>query len=214
MAEATETISVRHEAGLHVESHQREHEAHQSIHAEEHIRASEARRLEEGRIDDAFAGHMREHAAGAEAIKTALAAVKETSEFHSVSHAREHASHEVRHEDGRIAMAKADGAMDKRLEALNGVYGQMREQQRAFASSESVTTLTGVIDRRFEEARRDRESRHEELRVRIESIEKGDVKQEGKSLGQGALVAIIVGAVAFVGTVLSIVSALANVATG
>ncbi len=214
MTDAAEATVVRHEAGLHVESHQREHEAHQAIHAEEHIRASEARRLEEGRITAAFDGHMREHAAGVEAIKTALAAVKETGEFHSISHAREHTSHEVRHEDGRIAVAKADAAMDKRLESLNGVYGQMREQARAFASSESVTLLQAVIDRRFDEARRDRETRHEELRVRIESIEKGDAKGEGKSLGQGATIAIIVGAVAFVGTVLGIVSALANVATG
>jgi hypothetical protein len=90
----------------------------------------------------------------------------------------------------------------------------MREQARVFASGESVVSLQGTVDRRFEDARRDRETRHEELRVRIDNIEKGDAKGEGKSLGQGAMIALIVGAVAFVGTILGIVTALANVATG
>ncbi len=214
MADASEATVVRHEAGLHVESHQREHEAHQAIHTQEHLRASETTRLQETRIAAAFAGHEREHSTSEEAIRTALKAVEKLAELHNIAHSREHTAHEVRHEDGRMAVAKADAAMDKRLEALNGVYGQMREQARAFASSESVVALQGTIDRRFEDARRDRETRHEELRVRIETIEKGDVKQEGKSLGQGATVAMIVGAVAFVGTVLGIVVAIVGVVTG
>ncbi len=214
MTDASEATVVRHEAGLHNESHQREHEAHQAIHTQEHLRASETTRLQETRIAAAFAGHEREHSTSEEAIRTALKAVEKLAELHNIAHSREHTAHEVRHEDGRMAVAKADAAMDKRLEALNGVYGQMREQARAFASSESVSLIQAVIDRRFDEARRDRETRHEELRVRIESIEKGDVKLEGKSLGQGATVAMIVGAIAFVGTVLGIVVAIVGVVTG
>ncbi len=160
---------------------------------------------------------MREHSTSEEAIRTALKAVEKLAELHNIAHSREHTAHEVRHEDGRMAVAKADAAMDKRLESLNGVYGQMREQARVFASGESVVSLQGTVDRRFEDARRDRETRHEELRVRIETIEKGDVKQlptaEGKSLGQGAMVAIIVGAVSLVGTILGIFVVLSNVLT-
>ncbi len=204
---------AQREDQIHRGGHERDHDRHLAIHEQEHAHDREVNRLVEAQLAIAFSSHTREHDSAEEAIKTALQAVKELAGLHNVAHTREHTAHEVRHEDARLAIMKADTVLDKRLVDLNGVYGQMRDQQRTLATAEALGLLQEAVLRGREDERREREQRHEELRVRIDNIEKGDVKQEGKTLGQGATVAMIVGAIAFVGTVLGIVVALVGVVT-
>lgn len=125
--------------------------------------------------------HDREHASMREALKTAIDAVDKERTMLALAHAKEH---ELEAE----ARDKAEIAVDHRLEGMNEVRGQLREQASTFARVESVASLTD----------------------RIIAIEKLDIKGEGRALGQGAVVAIIVGAVSFVGAILGIVIVVSN----
>jgi hypothetical protein len=177
----------------------------------------EIHRVHSETLESKFQAHKNAHAAEAIAVKTALTAVGELAALHNIAHTREHTAHETRHEDQREALRKAEMTMDKRLETLNGYQSILRDQQTTFISRDlseekhaekekRIEVLSTDINRRFEETR----TRYEENRLRIETLEKGDVKQEGKQLGTAALAAIIVGSVSFVGAILSVIILMVN----
>lgn len=120
--------------------------------------------------DAAHVAHEREHSLDHRA-----------EELASVSHQKEHALE-------KNARDKAEQAIDKRLEGMNEVRSQLKEQAQTFARVESVSALTD----------------------RVIAIEKLDIKGEGRALGQGAVVAIIVTAISVTATILGILIVVAN----
>jgi hypothetical protein len=60
--------------------------------------------------------------------------------------------------------------------------------------------------RRFSEQTRYITEKYEDNRKRIEAIEKGDVKAEGRGLGQAGLIAAIVTAIIVAGVIIGIIS--------
>jgi hypothetical protein len=150
--------------------------------------------------------HAAIHAEQDQSVVTALDAVTREQKTHVIAHeaahaahGREHtlvekatdaatASHDKEHALEKDARDKAENAIDKRLEGMNEVRSQLKEQALTFARVEVVNSLTD----------------------RIIAIEKLDIKGEGRALGQGAVVALIVGAVSFVGAILGIVIVVAN----
>lgn len=110
-------------------------------------------------------------------------------------HAREHGLND-------LAVSKSEVAYDKRFEAVNEFRDQLRDQAGTFASTERVETMQRDMDRRFEEHR-----------LSITNLEKGDVKQEGRGIGQGAVIAAIVTVITVVGGLLGIVIVLSNLLT-
>lgn len=195
-------------------THRREHDAHDLTHASEHSHEEEETRLRESQLDLAIAAHAKEHAAAEMAVRTALASVEKLAVIHAEAHTREHSAHEQRHLDAAVAVAKAEASVDRRLEQMNEFRGQLRDQQATFVTIDRIDVMQAASDRRFSDVTKHTDDRYEENRRRIELLEKGDVKQEGKGLGQSAVVAIIVGAIGLFATVLSIIIILANIATG
>jgi biopolymer transport protein ExbB/TolQ len=124
----------------------------------------------------------------------------------SAIHRHEHDAFEDAHTDLHRVEEKhrdeARDAMNERLKGMNEIRAQLNTQAATFqtlaAAGSEDKALHGRID---------------EMRERIVAIEKGDVKQEGRGLGQSATVAIIVGAIGLVGTILGIIVVLANLAT-
>lgn len=187
-------------------------------------------------VEERWLGHRSDHeqlatavdkaeAASKVALATALADHHREHGVHASAHEREHVAHSREHVMGDNSVATAAVSVDKRLEGMNEFRDQLREQARAFASSERLDSVSSAIDRRlidmqqmldrrFADATKHTDEKHEANRQRIEAIEKKDVKGEGKSLGQGTVVAIIVGAIALMGTLLTIVIAVANALTG
>lgn len=102
----------------------------------------------------------------------------------AVAHAREHALEAV-------ARDKAEAAVNQRLEGMNEVRSQLKDQALTFARVEVVQALTD----------------------RVIAIEKLDIKGEGKSIGQGAVVAAIVGSVSFAIAAIGLIVLVANFVT-
>jgi hypothetical protein len=186
-------------------------------------------RATEKRLDDARDIHRREHEAWDAA--------------HATYHARYEASHQAIHnkadETNRVVTDmyeqrfategkhrdEARVAMDRRLEGMNEIRAQLNAQAATFVTIAAFAEFTKAIDARLEQIvkaldqrhednRKHTDERYEDNRKRIETLEKGDVKQEGKALGQGAVIAIILGAISATGVILGIIITLANVATG
>lgn len=214
IADAVAAAARQREIDARWEAHLLAHDQHNAAHALEHTHEKETTRLREEALGVASKVHDGIHESERKSVATALAQVERLADVHSEAHKREHLAHEQRHDDQTEAVTKAEISVDKRLEAMNQIREQLREQAAAFAPAESLALLQRELDRRFADTTKHTDERYEENRRRIEAIEKGDVKQEGKSLGQGATVAIIVGAVSLVGTVLGIVIVLSNFATG
>ncbi len=147
--------------------------------------------------------HERIHQQEQTAVATALSAVAREREIHSAAHEREHMSHQKEHDLAGIAINKAESATNIRFSSFNEFRGQLGDLINRLASKETV-----------EASAKENSRRYDELRERIIAIEKADVKGEGKQLGQTAMVALIVGAVSFVATILGIVIVVANFATG
>lgn len=171
-----------------------------------------------------WANHRREHETIADAVGTAhisaTAALKAAlsdhhreHEVHAAAHEREHIAHSREHVLNDQSVATAAHSVDKRLESMNEVRQQLRDQTAAFASAERVEQFIKDTDRRFTEASKHTDDKYENNRLRIETLEKGDVKQAGKQMGQGAVVAIIVTAITVVGTILGIIIVIANAIT-
>ena len=186
-------------------AHSHDHFNHDKIHTLEHAHEQELSRNAEKRLEERNVAHAKEHEAEEEAINKALVEVDKLAVLHATAHAREHLAHEQRHEDARVAVSKADTALDKRLESLNGVYGQMREAQKTYASTERFDALAVEVDRRFADTTKHIDERAESNRARIEALEKGDVRSEGKGLGQTAVLGAIVTAIVIAGIIIGIV---------
>ena len=182
------------------------------------------------RVDDEFLtkretdlrwrSHEAEHEKLTEDLRIALAAVERERAMHATAHNaahdahnREHAldarnavqlleSHAREHALEADALDKAASAVDKRLEGMNEVRSQLKEQAIEFARSDVVQAL-------FERAM----AANNSLTDRVIAIEKLDIKSEGRGLGQGAVVAYIVTAVTIVGALLGIVVVIANFAS-
>lgn len=164
------------------------------------------------------------HAAATAALKAALADHHREHEVHAAAHDREHFAHQREHTLNDAAVANAAKAVDQRLSGMNEFRDQLRDQARTFATNAEfqqamagmgtrLDQIQGALDRRFLDTVKHTDERYEENRRRIEAIEKTDVKGEGKALGQGTVVAIIIGAISLVGTVLGIIIVISNFAT-
>lgn len=207
-------LARQREVDLRWSNHETDHSSHDHLHQLEHAHEQELARHEENQLGRALTAHEHEHVANELAVKTALASVDQLARLHADAHSREHMAHEQRHTDAQEAIIKAETSIDKRLESLNEFRSQLRDERSDLASSERVGLLEGNIDRRFTETIKHADEKHEDNRRRIEILEKGDIKSEGKSLGQGAVVAILVTAIGVVGTLLGIVIVIANLVTG
>ena len=164
--------------------HLREHELLANAHGEKH-------EAEQKAVDKAEVAQKAAIDAALESVKGSDAAQKALVKDSLESHHREHETHESSHaREHKLvseALLKAETSMDKRLQAMTELFAA-----RDVAYGER---FDGIL---------------EAIRV----VRETDVKAEGRSLGQGATIAIIVAAIGFVGTILGIIIALANVATG
>lgn len=153
--------------------------------------------------------HAQDHTQLAESIRTAIEAVDRERVLHVTAHDAAHAAHNREHsldeKASTIALAahakehslekdardKAEHAIDTRLQTMNEFRAQLKDQASTFARADTVAALTD----------------------RIIAIEKLDIKGEGKAIGQGTVIAVIIGAVTFIGTILGILIVVANFAT-
>ncbi len=196
-----------------LDNHRREHNQE----GEALDRALTAEKVLRGAHDVAHAAahesHDDKHNSEGQAVRTALAAVDRERIIHAGAHEREHTGHQREHALANLAIEKAESATDKRFASTNAYREQINDMIRNLASRELVDGLVKDVDRRFEEQRKDTERRHEELRHAIATLERTDVKAEGRGLGQGAVVAYIVTAFGLISVVLGIVIVLSNVLT-
>ena len=183
----------------------RESDTNAANHEQIHVREKEALNIalditdRDRKTHDLF--HDREHDAhlvahekSELAVKLALEAVSRERELHNHFHDREHAAHQREHGLDKLAIDKAEQAADKLFAKVEGEIKTFRED----------------TDRRFREARELADKQHNELRLSITNIEKGDVKTEGKGIGQAAVVSYIaLGVSALVG-IFAIISYLGN----
>jgi hypothetical protein len=148
-------------------------------------------------------GHRREHKLLAAAGAAIVLSHQREHSAHAEAHAREHSLNE-------IALGKASVANDARFHDLNEFRETLRDQADKLASQESMDAMRVEIDRRFAEATKRTDERFESNRQRIEVLEKGDVKAEGKGLGQSATVAWIVTGLTVLSVVIGIILSLLN----
>ena len=176
---------------------------------------TEARRLEDSpqtkrESELRWAAHEHEHEKLRESLRIALEAVERERQLHTTAHDAAHAAHNREHtldskNAGQLleaharehaleadALDKAAIAVDKRLEGMNEVRSQLKEQALTFARVDAVNSLTD----------------------RVIAIEKLDIKSEGRGLGQGAVLGAIVAAVGFAVTLITLVVIVANLLTG
>lgn len=158
--------------------------------------------------------HRREHELIAAAVEVAVEADRAALTAALVDHHREHSVHEQaharEHEMNELALAKAADAVEKRFTAINAVRESLRDQADRLATQEALDALRIESDRRFAEATKRTDERFESNRQRIEVLEKGDVKQEGRGLGSSATIAWIVTGLTVAGAVLGLVLTAAN----
>jgi hypothetical protein len=188
-------------------------EAHEELYRQLAIAIDKAEEASQAALKAALADHHREHgvhaaahdrehqAHGREHALAEDALVKATSAHH-----REHAANAE-------AIRVADSAMNARLASLNEFREQLRDQARTFASIERVEGMAREFDRRVSDAITTAQAWYENNRQRIEAIEKGDVKTEGKGIGQAGTVASIIAAVTITGAILGILVLVANFMT-
>ncbi len=196
-----------------VEAHRQEHAAEAVALGLAMAAAKEMQDQHNTAHESAHVAHHEKHASEGTAVKTALAAVATEREIHAKAHEKEHDGHQREHGLNNLAIDKAESANDKRFSSTNAYREQLNEMIRQLAPKEALDVFVKDVDRRFEESRKDRERRHEELRHAISALERTDVKAEGKGIGQGAVVAYIVTAIGLVGSVLAIVIVLSNALT-
>lgn len=151
------------------------------------------------------------------AITTALDAVNRERVLHNTSHDREHVL-------STLAIGKAEQANDVRFASVNEFRGQLNDMIRTLASKDAVEAHVKDTDRRWDENRKDLDRRFDALtkltqerfesnRAAIVMLERVDVKQEGKGIGQAAVVAAIIAVVGLFATVLGIIVVLSNILT-
>lgn len=86
-------------------------------------------------------------------------------------------------------------SLDKRIEALNEFRAQLSDQSKNFTTRDLHDKLEQDFNRRLGT-----------LIDRIVLIEKGDVKQEGKGLGQASMIAAALAGLAAIGSLVSILA--------
>lgn len=164
-----------------------------------------------------WTAHGRIHDALALAIDKAdssqRAALKAALDDHHREHSVHEAAHEREHSMNAEAVRVADTAMTARLASLNEFREQLRDQAKTFASTERVDAFMKENDRRITDTLITTQAWYENNRQRIESLEKGDVKSEGKGMGRDGAIATIVTSIAVTGGVLGIIVVLSNLLT-
>ncbi len=211
--DAEERYLTKREADVLVQANDDAKDAHAEAHAQQHRLEHEAlaaaltsTNLQRDQHDLAHdrdhESHEKVHLAGQVAIDKALDAVARERVIHAEAHEREHAAHLREHELDKLAITKAEQANDIRFRAGNAFREQLDIIVRTLSTKDSLDAHIKHHDQRLDE-----------LRTAIVTLEKSDVKGEGKQLGQGAVIAAIVGAVAFASTVLGIIIVIVNVAT-
>lgn len=214
-AQSDRMAVAERERHTHDEVHDAAHEAHAEKHAAENraVDAALVAEREQGREHNlahakAHDAHEEKHAASETAVRTALAAVAREREIHASAHVKEHEGHLREHALNNLAIDKAEAANDKRFTATNAFRETFETRVQAGATKESVDALRKELDRRFEDIRKEREAALDGLRHQVATLEKTDVKAEGRGLGQGALVAYIVTAISILGSLIVIVNLL------
>jgi arginine utilization protein RocB len=107
---------------------------------------------------------------------------------HADLHDAHDKAHDQEHEMTEQALDKAVNSMDRRLEGMNEFRNTLRDQAATFVRME---TYQALVDR-------------------VINIEKNDKVGEGKSLGQGTVIAAIVVGLTITGTIISLVVVIAN----
>lgn len=221
VALTTALTNEREQQAQHNVAHGAAHESHDEKHKAEgesvHVALAAVdreRNIHAIAHDKEHVGHSAIHSEEQKAVTTALDAVARERTIHAEAHDKEHFAHQREHGLNNLAIEKAEAANDKRFSAVNGTRDQMNDLIRSLASKDTVEGMASDFARRWEENRKELDRRFGELHTSVVNIEKGDSTDKGKELGRSATVAIIVGAVSFVGAVLGIVIVLSNLATG
>lgn len=200
------------------EAHARDH-AHEQEAIDKAL-ANEARAEAQHRDshDRAHESHEEKHSAEGRAVEKAEAAAKAALKAALDDHHREHEVHEKshnrEHEFTKEALTKAEKTTDERFKSTNEFREQLRDQASTFVTRDVINTLTKEIDRRFADVEKVGSSRYETNRTSITAIEKGDLKQEGRGLGQTGALGAIVASVGFASLVIGLIVVVANLLTG
>lgn len=101
--------------------------------------------------------------------------------------------HQREHDLLNRATDVAATTLDKRVEALNEFRAQLSEQSKSFTTRDLHDKLDQDFNRRLGT-----------VIDRVILLEKGNVKEEGKNIGQAATIATIIAAISLGGVVLSI----------
>ncbi len=210
---ATAMSSEVRQQAQHDLAHKTAHEAHDEKHKAEGDAVHTAlaavdreRTIHVEAHDREHKGHGLVHEQEQKAVTTALAAVGRERDIHAEAHKREH-------ELNQTAIEKAERANDARFMSVNGTRDQLNDLVRRLATKESVDALTADKTRRWEDLRKELDRRFDEQRSAITAIEKGDVKQEGKGIGQAWVFAGLATVISVVGVILGILIIVVNFAT-
>ncbi len=163
--------------------------------------------------DKAHEAHEQKHQSEGVAVHVALDALDRERKIHADAHYREHEGHQREHGLNNLAIDKAEAATDKRFSSVNGTRAQMEDMLRHMTSQDAFDAHISEFMRFREDLRTDQDRRFDEMRLAIVNIEKGNVKQEGKGIGQAAVVAAIVGAVAAASAIIGLIVVIANIVT-
>lgn len=114
----------------------------------------------------------------ARAVEVALTAVQKAAMIHAEAHSAQHIAHQDIHLIEKGALDKASEQLDRRLEGMNGIRNQLREQAVRFVDSDVAEVRNAAIERRLDLNRKDLE----ELRlVMATKVSKDDTRMETRT---------------------------------
>jgi len=166
------TVSMRD----YIDGHR---ETHDVVHSEEHVAAEklvfqaidslkERINILEKTIHDHRYEDRRK-------VEVALEAVEAAARIHATGHEQQHTAHQEIHGVEKENLTKASAALDKRLEGMNGIRDQLRDQAAKFVDREVDIAQNTATEKRIDQNRVDLA----ELRLLIATkVGREDNKQE------------------------------------
>ncbi len=88
-------------------------------------------------------------------VEVALEAVEAAAKIHATGHEQQHSAHQEIHTVEKENLTKASDALDKRLEGMNGIRDQLRDQAARFVDRELDVAQNTAIEKRIDQNRED-----------------------------------------------------------
>ena len=88
-------------------------------------------------------------------VEVALEAVAKASKIHADAHDQQHQAHKEIHDVEKENLDKASVALDRRLEGMNGIRDQLRDQAAKFVDRELDVAQNNSMEKRIDQNRVD-----------------------------------------------------------